>query len=74
MVTGDFNLPKIDWSSTTVGGNCQGQTLIDLLHDDFLTQLVRTPTRLDIKTGKNNILDLVLSTHPDCIVDLTVGE
>ena len=23
MVTGDFNLTKIDWSSTTMGGNCQ---------------------------------------------------
>ena len=74
MLTDDFNLPQINWSNNTVGGNGQGKVLIDLLNDSFLTQLVQTPTRTAIKTGKGNILDLVLSSHPDCVDKPVVGE
>ena len=48
--------------------------LIDLLNDSFLNKLVQIPTRTDIKTGKGNILDLVLSSHPDFVDKLVVGE
>ena len=41
---------------------------MDILQDNFLTQLVTEPTR------SQNILDLVLSTSPDIIKNLTVGE
>ena len=50
------------------------KVLIDLLNDSFLTQIVQTPTRTDIKTGKGNILNLVLSSHPDCVDKLVVGK
>lgn len=42
--------------------------LLDIVHDNFLTQLVNSPT------GEKNILDLVLISARDIVDNLTVGE
>jgi hypothetical protein len=59
LIVGDFNLPHIDWLQSA-------NTRTDNLHNTFqaateeigLTQCVRSPT------CGNNILDLVLTSHP----------
>ena len=65
----DFNLPEIDWSNNRVLRQSDVYTLLlDIVQDNFLTQLVNEPTR------DSNILDLVLATSPDLITHLSVGE
>ena len=64
---GDFNLPNIDWTlqrPTPAPGNKQMQ----LLADNNLTQHVHETTR------QNNILDLVLSTVGELIVNLKITD
>ncbi|KAL5255606.1 hypothetical protein ACHWQZ_G010992 [Mnemiopsis leidyi] len=67
-VTGDFNLPHLDWSTMTIC-NTLGKTgkesammLLDFMSKNFLSQVIHQPTR------GNNILDLVLTnrTHLIC--------
>ena len=67
-VTGDFNLPHLDWSTMTIS-NTLGKTgkesammLLDFMSKNFLSQVIHQPTR------GNNILDLVLTnrTHLIC--------
>ena len=63
VIMGDFNLPNIDWTlerPTPAPGN----KLIQLLADNNLIQHVHETTR------QNNILDLVISTEEELIVNL----
>ena len=61
-IAGDFNCPKINWTSLTCPENDQTSTnLLDLTKDFHLHQAVREPTR-----GKN-ILELFLTTNPSLI-------
>ena len=55
-IVGDFNCPFIDWNFMI--GPSSTQFLLDSCLDNFLTQLVDTPTRGD------HILDLVLVNDP----------
>ena len=68
-VAGDFNLPDIEWdSSSTVLTSQQSNIsnkLLDIVHDHCLTQIVNKPTRITQNTA--NILDLFLTNHPDMI-------
>ena len=60
---GDFHLPNIDWTlmrPTPTPGN----KLMQLLADNNLTQHVHETTR------QNNVLDLVISTEGELIVNL----
>ena len=69
ILLGDFNLPEIDWLNTRALRQFDVYTLfMDIVQDSFLTQLVKEPTR------ESNILDLVLTTSPDSITDLSIGE
>lgn len=69
MLLGDFNLPDFSWSNNTALSNSENYSiLMDIIQDNFLTQLVTEPTR------EHNILDLVLSTSSDSIKNLSVGE
>jgi len=69
ILTGDFNLPSIEWldGSGQLNSNpTYGVELNNLfLNDTGLEQFVTTPTRND------NILDLVLPTSPN-VIDLNV--
>ena len=64
-IAGDFNCPKINWTSLTCPENDKTSTnLLDLTKDFHLHQAVREPTR-----GKN-ILELFLTTNPS-LVEIT---
>ena len=65
VIMGDFNLPNIDWTlqrPTPAPGN----KLMQLLADNNLTQHVHKTTR------QNNIMDLVISTEEELIVNLKI--
>ena len=69
VIIGDFNLPGIDWLD--VKATCDSANtslLIDIIQDSLFTQLVNEPTR------ERNILDLVLTTSPEFVRELAVGE
>ena len=69
ILLGDFNLPEIDWLNTRALRQPNVYTLfMDIVHDNVLTQLVKESTR------ESNILDLVLTTSPDYITDLSIEE
>ena len=70
ILSGDFNLPSIDWKSESVASSPRyGREINDLMmqicHDNWLHQLVDNPTH------GNNILDLILTTVPDSIENVT---
>ena len=68
IVSGDFNLGNIDWtSSSTIPGKPnakQHQDLLDLIADHSLTQIVDKPSRND-KT-----LDLVITNYQSTVDNL----
>ncbi len=66
VIIGDFNCSNIDW--TTMHGNWEGNRLLEMLQDTFLTQIVTQPTR------GNNLLDLGLVSDSDLTRDCQVGE
>lgn len=69
ILLSDFNLPETDWLNNRVLRQSDIYTLMmDFVQDNFLTQLVNEPTR------ESNILNLVLTTSPDLVNDLVVGE
>jgi hypothetical protein len=62
IVAGDFNLPDINWSTMSIEGSHYprrvNETFLNLIADNNLEQQVDFPTR------KENILDIILTTHP----------
>ncbi len=66
VIIGDFNCPNVDWN--LIHGDQEGNRLVEMIEDAFLTQIVTQPTR------ENNILDLVLVIDPDLIRNCEVGE
>lgn len=71
IITGDFNLPDIDWSNLHHGTGNQNN-LITVLDDFFLQQLVTHPTYYN--SSPPHLLDLTLTTHPSLISNLNVGH
>ena len=69
-ITGDFNLPNIDWSTNSVVDNAYPLDICNLLIDAFnlggLFQMVDAPTR------NNNILDLFATNRPSLVTSLKV--
>ncbi len=63
---GDFDCPIIDW--TSMNGDREGNRLIEMAEDAFLTKNVTQPTR------ENSILDLAFASDPGHICDCKVGE
>ena len=62
-------MPEIEWSCTrALQQSLNHALLIDIIQDNFLTQLVSEPT------GNHNILDLLITTSPDIIDRLVVGD
>ena len=67
VIMGDFNLPSIDWTlqrPTPAPGN----KLMQLLADNNLTQHVHETIR------QNNILDLVISTEEEPVINLIITD
>ena len=69
VIIGDFNLPGIDWFDVrATRDSANNSLLIDIIQNNFLTQLVNETTR------ECNILDLVLTTSPEFVCELAIGE
>ena len=70
FITGDFNLPQIDWESLQIqsGGtsesNLSAQCLLNFMSTHLLSQMVTVPTR------GHNILDLVFCNNDRLISDV----
>ncbi len=65
-ILGDFNCPNIEWA--TMKGDQEGNILLEMLEDTFLTQIVTHPTR------ENSFLDLVLMSDRYLTRECQVGE
>ena len=63
---GDFNMPDIDWYSMSASTLCS-EMFCDSIVDTNLYQLVDKPSHI-----RGNILDLILSDHPEHISDTTI--
>ena len=63
---GDFNLPNIDWTLQRPTP-APGSKLMQILADNNLTHVHET-------TRQNNILDLVISTEEELIVNLKITD
>ena len=71
IITGDFNLPNINWdnySSPHLEPHKE-HVFLNTVRDNFLAQHVSTPTR-NILNQTPHILDLVLTKNEDIISDL----
>lgn len=69
ILLGDFNLSEFDWVNNRPLTNSEHHTLLqDIVHENFLSQIVNEPTR------DQNILDLLLTTNVDLINNIEVGE
>lgn len=76
ILTGDFNLPTIDWNTLSVPASqetASAQILLETLFFHSLKQIVMTPTRVAENT--QSILDLVFIKHfhDNCFVETTTG-
>lgn len=65
LLFGDFNFPSIDWSdlAPTLSSNSFASQFVDTCLTFGLSQIVTNPTRITDHSA--NILDLILSTHPE---------
>jgi len=69
VLCGDFNVPKIDWSvGFPTVSSLPANSLCELVHDNYLSQLVTSSTRGD------NISDLILSNNPNFITNVEVTD
>jgi hypothetical protein len=70
ILMGDFNYKGLNWSSRMddIGGvpSVEGRLFQECIEDNFFTQHVLEPTR------DGNILDLVISSHPDLVSNVQV--
>ena len=71
LLTGDFNLPMIEWSQEYLnrGNNVIAESFLTFVHINNLTQHVFLPTRYGLS---DNILDLVFSRDPNLIENVNV--
>merc|ERR1711872_846008 len=71
LLIGDFNFPKINWDTYTLGGRttnekAQGEILLNFVNEYSMTQFVSAPTR------KKNTLDLVITNNAQMIQSVIV--
>ena len=69
-LTGDFNLPNVDWVNQSMPPGAQyaalSKHMLDITAEFGLEQVVTEPTRI------NNILDLFLTTNPSLVESSTL--
>ena len=68
LLIGDFNLPDIDWSSLTAD-TPPSRLFSNSLFSHNLVQLIHSPTH-----SHGNILDLIVTSHPEIISQVIVGD
>ena len=74
LVGGDFNFPDISWQDgythinpSPIYGTDTNKLFVDTINDHGLEQLISAPTR------GNNILDLLLCSHPSLISNVEIA-
>ena len=67
VLVGDFNLPDICWNYNTADRE-QSWRFLECVGDNFLTQLVKEPTR------GSKILDLLFVNREGLVGDVKVGS
>jgi len=65
IITGDLNLPKIDWFKLTCNGDLLHKPFLDFVIDYGYTQVVEFPTR------GPNILDVVLVDNVQAVFNIS---
>ena len=71
IITGDFNLPSINWSTNSASGSFPNNFL-DCVNNNSFEQLIQEPTRF--REDQNpSLLDLILVSDPDMISNINVG-
>ena len=69
FLVGDFNLPNFDWiNQIPLSADQLYLKIYEIMNDLFFTQVNTFVTR------DKNILDLVLTSTPDLVTDLSVSE
>ena len=66
LITGDYNYRNIDWKQLTCGS--ESDNFLDTMQDCFPTQLVDKPA------GKDNLLDLVITSDASMVENLYIRE
>ena len=64
IILGDSNYPELKWNELN---SVLGEPFVSCIHDNFLEQVVETPTR------NENFLDLVLTSEKSLVQNLNVG-
>ena len=72
LLTGDFNLPNIDWNTqtTTAPENSPEQQFLDAINDSFLTQHVKEITRVR-GDHRPTTLDLIITNDQNSVENIT---
>ena len=72
ILTGDFDIPNIDWNNNTATSAPHGPPtkLLELMAEHGLRQIVRKPTRRQGNT--QNIFDLVFTNNESIIQNLKI--
>ena len=72
ILLGDFNVSEIDWNNIrSLRDAPLHNLLIEIVHDNFFTQMVSQPTRIQ---NILEYLDLIPTTSTDYVQDILVGE
>jgi len=66
VLLGDFNHPNICWRSNTASCR-QSSRLLECIEDNFLSQVINTPTQED------TILDLEVTNASELVGDVKIG-
>ena len=52
VLDGDFNIPEFDWNTNCASVDSPNTTLLSVvIHDNFLLQVVKDPTRNELQRG-----------------------
>lgn len=68
VVMGDFNDRCVHWDDSHSTSEL-GTKLYDLITDNGLTQLIKSPTHLDNTGRPQHLLDLIITDSPELILD-----
>ena len=72
VFVGDFNAPRVDWTSDAAASSF-GRKLVDCVNDNYLEQCVDKPTRY--RLGQiPSLLDLIITSDPEIVSNVSVQE
>ena len=72
LILGDFNLPRIDWSTLSAPVGSYEELFVEVIMENFLIQHVTEITRAR-NTGDGSMLDLVFSKDEEFINQIEFG-